>query len=313
MLNTQYRIFNDGFAIWFSGNSQCFEFDVHINEWIAAKSNFIDIGIRIFNTYDIKNGYIFIPFKLSSSSVVDVAHTLSDEKITRGVFNTACKITIPIDKPIFKIEYNNRIENIIPLDLLKPVTNTIEDGTLIQLSFNDVISRLDTSETYIRFRIPHESLNKRFISPKHNYKSIFESPIITDKINYTIQINESRTLPSRIKYFFADNSQHINKVRVLLSASQEYDIDDSTCYKVRHLEEDLYKNYVPSVFKCDNAITYHWVIENMTHYNFFIKLEIKKLLYKSLLLYSILIILLSFVGNILWKLLTMLPYLNWLQ
>ena len=86
MSNIQHRVFNDGFAIWFDGTSQSFEFDVHINEWINEKSNFIDIGLRIYNTNQISKGYIYVPFSLSNNDIVDLSHHLSSEKIARGLF-----------------------------------------------------------------------------------------------------------------------------------------------------------------------------------------------------------------------------------
>lgn len=312
MKNTQYHIFNDGFAIWFTGNSQSFKFDVHINEWITFKSNYIDIGIRIYNTTNIENGYIFIPFIFLKNDLEDKASALKDKAIACGVFNTTCEIIHPTNKALARIEYNNRIEEIIPLILLDPTLQEIENGTLIQLSFNDVITLLDVPETYIRFRIPHNSLNKHCHLSKSNYKTIIESPIITDKLCYTVKINEARSLPSDISYSL-NKYQKINKIIFSLFASTKYEIDDSNCYKIRHLEEHLYKSYIPKGFNCNDAIAYQWLTENKKHYNFFIKIEVKKLSYTSILLYLSLVILLSFLGNILWGLFTLLPFLSWLK
>lgn len=235
MKNTQYHIFNDGFAVWFTGSLQKFE-------------------------------------------------SLSDKEIACGVFNTACRVIALTDKPLIRIE----------------------------LSFDDAITLLDVPETYIRFRIPHNSLNKHCNLSNSNYKTIFESPIITDKLRYTIKMNELRSLPP-ILASYINEYQKINKVIFSLFAGQKYEIDDSNCYKIRHLEEDLYKNYVPKNFNSPDAIAYQWLSDNKKHYNFFIKIEIKKLSYISILLYISLVILLSFLGNILWNLFTQIPFLSWLQ
>ena len=310
MLNSQYCVFNDGFAIWFDGNSHI---DIHINEWIHKKSNYIDLGTRIYNTNNIHNGHIFIPFKLSLNEIKDLSEHFKVEETARGIFNTSCKITIPANNPIIKIEYNNRIENIIPFAMLNPQISDIDDGVLIQLSFDGVIPQLDTQETYLRFRIPHKSLNEHINSLKHNYKTVIESPIISDKIYYTMRINELRSLPSTLRFPLNDYQQ-IQKIILTLSVNHEYAIDDANCYKIRKLEYDLFHKYVPSFFDCNDTISYQWIDDRHNkHYNFFVKLETKKILYKSILLYALLVILLSFLGNFLWKLLTMIPFLKWLQ
>ena len=313
MSNIQHRVFNDGFAIWFDGTSQSFEFDVHINEWINEKSNFIDIGLRIYNTNQISKGYIYVPFSLSNNDIVDLSHHLSSEKIARGLFNTACAINVPIDSSLIQLSYNNRTEDIIPLKLLSPQINSLDNKTLIQLSFDTVHPKLCNQETYLRFRFPHKSMNQCFVLSKHDYKIIFESPIIKDKINHTLKINEFRSLPDDIRHTLTKTTQKINKTILTVSATQEYIIDDSTCYKIRHLENDLFLDYVPSIFSCDNAIIYQWITSNKKRYNFNTKIEIQKISRESMLMYAGMIIFLSFIGNILWKLLTFIPCFNWLQ
>lgn len=308
MSNTKHCVFNDGFALWFTGNAQSFEFDVHINEWINGESNFIDFGIRIYNTSMVSNGFLYIPFNLLLADISDLSPHLSDENVARGIFNAACKIVTDTNNPLIIIEYNNRAENIIPLRLLYPKIEKVTGGVLLQLSFADVIPTLNTEETYIRFRFPHKSLDNSFSRLKHDYKVIFESPIITDKVSYTIKVNELRSLPSEVRCLFKESSQKINKIILTLSADQEYIIEDSNCYKIRHIEENLYTNYVPKLFKCNSALAYQWIVSDKNHYNFFVRIETKKILYTSLIMYAIIVILLSLLGNLIWELLTRIPH-----
>lgn len=50
-------------------------------------------------------------------------------------------------------------------------------------------------------------------------------------------------------------------------------MNDSNCYRIRRLEEELYCDYAPDGYNCSDAITYQWVEErdkNMkAHYNFY--------------------------------------------
>ena len=40
--------------------------------------------------------------------------------------------------------------------------------------------------------------------------------------------------------------------------NEDYDINDEGCYRIRHLEEELYRNYIPKKYKTDDVISYQW-------------------------------------------------------
>lgn len=317
MSNIKHRAFNSDFGIWFDGKSNLFNYDIHINEWINSTSNFIDIGIRIYNTDKISNGYIYIPFTLPpEAQIKDLSKYFEDEKICRGIFNSSCTTQTRYEYSIIEIKYNNRIEDVIPLELLSPTINSHYNGTLLHLFFKKVIHKLHNYETYIRFRIPYVPLNECFTLHKYDYNIIFESPIIKEKINHTIKINEQRSLPDSIRLSINNTLQHINKVIITVSAPQEYLIDDSSCYKVRNLEKDLYSEYVPLNFKCENAITYQWLQENKgnkKYFNFHVKIETQELSKVSLFIYAIMAIILSILGSFLWELVSLLPFFDFLH
>lgn len=310
----QHQFSTDGFAIWLTGNNNEHDFDVHINEWIIPKDkNYIDIGIRLYDITQINSCSIFIPYLVSNNDITDLGYTLSNEKIARGIFNANCSIKTSSTSSIIEINYNERNENIICLNAISPIIQSINNGTLINLPFTPILPMLTSNEAYIRFRIPHKTLDAFFQLKHHSYKFQFESPIATERYNYVIKINEVRSLPLEIRSMFHESNQNLKKVIVTLSANENYIVDDSTCYKMRHLESDLYENYVPSNFSCEKVIVYQWLVSNKKHYNFNIKIDYSNIMWDSLLIYALLLTLFSFMGNFLWKLLTLIPCLEWLK
>lgn len=303
----------DGFAIWLSGSLSKFDYDIHINEWLLPQSNsYIDIGIRLYNTKNLSDCYIYVPYIFTLNELNDLSLTLANENIARGIFNANCSIKSSSNSPIIEIEYNGRKENIISLSSTSLNIENIGQGTLLTIPITPVIHRLVHDESYLRFRLPHKTLDVFFHTKKHNYKFQFESPVITERYNYVIKLNEVRSLPFEIRNIFTKAQQNINKVITTLSVNEQYIVDDSFCYKVRHLEEDLYANYVPDVFSCSNVIVYQWYIKDKSHYNFNIKIDYSHIMWRSFFLYAFLFILFTFLGNILWKLLSLIPYLSWL-
>jgi hypothetical protein len=77
------------------------------------------------------------------------------------------------------------------------------------------------------------------------------------------------------------HDQRIRKALVTISLGEEYDMNDSSCYRIRRLEAELNRNYAPEGYDCSDAITYQWVEErdaNMkAHFNFYFSMEHNKI------------------------------------
>lgn len=313
MLKVQQKFSSDSFAIWLLGSEDEYKFDIHINEWITPTGyNYIDFGIRIYS-HDVSICNFFVPYQIELDEIEDLSDKLANETIARGIFNTDCTIKLNSNSPIIEIAYNERYENIIKLSSLSPRLTTQSEGTLISFYFNAVNNLLTTNELYIRFRLPHKTLDSLFSTKRHDYRFTFESPIITDRFNYLIRLNDLRVLPFEIRTQFSQSSQHLDRVIATLSANEQYVIEDLDCYKIRYLETNLYQNYVPNNFSCENVISYQWVKSKRNSYIINTKLDSYRIMWTSLSLYALLVILFTIIGNILWKLLTLLPWLSWLS
>lgn len=296
----QKKFFNDSFAIWILGNKN--RSDVHINEWlIPADENYIDFGIRIYEVNQVDVLGLFVPYILMENEIEDLWDKMCNEKIARGVLNALCSISQNSNSGIIDIEYKNKKENIIKLSLLNIKIENIDAGTIILFDFSEVKSKINRDEVYIRFRIPHKSLPRLIDVEEPDFESFFESPVIKYQYNCVFKLNEVRELPWEVRNISNISNQNIDKVVITISVSGKYDIDDNKCYKVRQLEGELYQDYVPKNFDCNNVISYSWRDELRKHYNFNFKISREFISKNGLLKYAVIVIVLSAIGSALWS------------
>ena len=71
-------------------------------------------------------------------------------------------------------------------------------------------------------------------------KELISSPTVTQKYGYSIRINEARLLPKEINKIEVLHQQRIRKALITISIDEEYELNDSNCYRIRRMEEDLY-------------------------------------------------------------------------
>ena len=131
-------------------------------------------------------------------------------------------------------------------------------------------------------------------------KELISSPVVMQKYGYSIRINEARLLPTEINKIEVLHQQRIRKALVTISIDEEYELNDSNCYRIRRMEEDLYKDYAPHGYDCKDVITYQWVEErdkNMkAHYNFYFDIVHSKISQNSVLLYLMIVLITAVAG-----------------
>ena len=108
-------------------------------------------------------------------------------------------------------------------------------------------------------------------------------------------------MPEEITRIGMFHRQKLNKTAITISVDENYELNDGGCYRIRRLEENLYRNYLPKDYRCDDVITYQWVEErdhNMkAHYNFYFTMEHNKVSKLSMLAYLLLVFLISVIGG----------------
>jgi hypothetical protein len=64
--------------------------------------------------------------------------------------------------------------------------------------------------------------------------------MLSEKHGYSVRINEPRLLPEEITRVGSFHRQKLKKAVITITVSEEYDINDEGCYRIRHLEEELF-------------------------------------------------------------------------
>ena len=111
-------------------------------------------------------------------------------------------------------------------------------------------------------------------------------------------------LPPEINKIGAFHRQRLNKAVVSMAISEEYEVNDRNCYRVRRMEEELYTNFFPKGFELDDVIYYLWQEDREDNYqgrfNFYLHISRNKIGKASMFLYMLLLTLVGIFGNWLW-------------
>ena len=295
---------DDGWGIWIDGDDRS---TVYLNEWINPKDkSYVDIGVRIYGAKKANDLNIYVPFEITEHEIADLSVELSDDNILRGLFNTNGIVDADKNEYTSDLKYDGRTVSLINLskEILK--AKRIAEGTVITVALNKIQQHITSDEAYVIFRIPHRTLDEVF-TPQMNVrgsierlKELISSPVVMQKYGYSIRINEARLLPTEINKIEVLHQQRIRKALVTISIDEEYELNDSNCYRIRRMEEDLYKDYAPHGYDCSDVITYQWVEErdkNMkAHYNFYFDIVHSKISQNSVLLYLMIVLITAVAG-----------------
>ena len=301
---------DDGWALWIDGDDRS---TIYLNEWINPKGrSYVDISVRVYGAKGTKTVNFFVPFKIEKDEITDLSYMLADTSALRALFNTNGKVDSEKTRYTSELRYDKRTVSLVNLTDEFMEVKKVSYGTVITVDFEFIKKCITSDEAYMIFRIPHKTLDKVF-APSTDVRSMFDkinsliqSPIISEKYGYSIRINEARLLPSEINEIQVLHEQRIRKALVTISLDDEYEMNDSTCYRIRRLEAELNRGYAPDGYDCSNAITYQWVEErdsNMkAHYNFYFTMEHNEISKMSMLVYLFMVLLIGALGGAIYDL-----------
>ena len=304
------RFADDGWALWIDGDDRS---TIYLNEWINPKGrSYVDISVRVYGAKEAKTVNFFVPFEIEENEITDLSYMLADTSALRALFNTNGKVDSEKTKYTSELRYDNRTVSLINLTNEFTEVKKVSYGTVITVDFEFIKTFITSDEAYLIFRIPHKTLDKIFApiidvgSMFDRINSLIQSPIISEKYGYSIRINEARLLPPEINEIEVLHEQRIRKALVTISLGDEYEMNDSTCYRIRRLEADLHRNYAPFDYDCSDAITYQWVEErdsNMkAHYNFYFTMEHNEISKTSMMIYLFVVFFCGASGSALYDL-----------
>lgn len=302
------RFADDGWAIWVDGDDTS---TVYLNDWLSPKGDsFIDIAVRIRGVRETKALNIYFPFEIKAEELTDVSLKLKDERLLRAIFSSMCVIDYKKNECTSEIAYNGKTVDIVHISTLESSFNTVSKGTLLKTSFERLLPCLDNDEAYFLFRVPHKTIDK-VLNPGADVKKtvnrmrdLIMSPILSERFGYSVRINEARLLPKEINAIGAFHRQKLKKAVVTISIADGYELNDAGCYKIRRLEDELYKEYLPERYIAEDVITYQWQQSREESYkgnfNFYFNISRDSLSHASMLLYTIILVIINAAGGMLW-------------
>ena len=305
MPKKQRKFADDGWAVWIDGDDTS---TVYINDWLNPKGrSYVDIAVRIRGVKVSKFLHVYVPFKVSRSEVEDVSLLFQDTKILQATFSAACIIDYMKNEYTSEVAYNGKTVDIVHISTTDYRVSSLSDGTLIDVDLEALRPFLDNDEAYFIWRMPHKSLDEIFRPRVDVRKSmgklrdLITTPVVSEKYGYSIRINESRLLPEEITRIGAFHRQKLKKAVILLSIDENYELNDNGCYRIRRLEENLYIEYLPKNYKCDDVITYQWhqtrEYNLQGHFNFYYNIMRNSVSKGSMFLYMVLLLVIGVFGD----------------
>ncbi len=307
MPKKQRKFADDGWAVWVDGDDSS---TVYIHDWMNPKGkSFIDLAIRIRGAKVSKALSVYIPFVITREEIEDVSLLFESTKILQATFSAACIVDYKKNAHTSEIAYNGKTIDIVHISTLDYQVEQLTDGTLIRINLTTLQPFLDNDEIYFVWRMPHKSLDEIFM-PRLNVGSMMDrlrdlitTPVVSEKYGYSIRINESRLLPEAITRIGAFHRQKLKKAVITISVNENYELNDGGCYRIRHLEENLYQEFLPKGYQCEDVIVYHWFQRREDNlrgqFNFYYSITKDSVSRASMFLYLVLLMVISIIGNML--------------
>ena len=305
MPKKQRKFADDGWAVWIDGEDTS---TVHINDWLNPKGkSYVDIAVRIRGVKVSRSLSVYVPFVVSHSEIDDVSLLFRDTKILHAIFSAACIVDFKKNEHTSEIAYNGKTVDIVHISTLEYKETNMADGTLISIDLEKLQPFIDNDEAYFIWRMPHKSLDEIFRphidmgNALDRLRDLITTPVISEKYGYSIRINESRLLPEAITRIGAFHRQKLKKAVITLSVAESYELNDAGCYRIRRLEENLFKEYVPADYPCEDVITYQWNQDReydlQGHFNFYYNIVQNSISSSSMFLYMVLLLAIGVFGD----------------
>ena len=307
MPKKQRKFADDGWAIWVDGEDVS---TVYINDWLNPKGkSYVDFAVRIRGVKASKTLNVYVPFVVLKEEIEDISLLFKDKNILQATFSASCIVEYKKNECTSEIAYNGRTIDVVHISSFDYDVTSLSEGTHIKIDLEKLNAYLDNDEAYFIWRMPHKTLNEIFAprsdvgSKMERLRDLITTPVISEKYGYSVRINEARLLPDEITKIGSFHRQKLKKAVVTLSINDSYELNDASCYRIRRLEENLYKEFLPKGYKCEDVISYQWNQNRdynlKGHFNFYYNVSKNSVSRLSMVLYLILLTVIGVVGNLL--------------
>ena len=306
MSKNHRKFADDGWAVWIDGDDTS---TIHINDWLNPRGkSYVDIAIHIRGIKASKWLNVYVPFSVMKEEIEDVSLTFDDTKILQAIFSAACIVDYKKNPHTSEIAYNGKTVDVVHISTMNFTAEPLSEGTRICVDLQELQPFLDNDEAYFIWRMPHKSLDEIFRSHvdvrnvMERLRDLITSPVVSEKYGYSIRINESRLLPEEITRIGMFHRQRLKKAAITISVDENYELNDTGCYRIRRLEKNLYRLYLPADYQTEDIITYQWNQNREDNFqgqfNFYFSITRDSISKGSMLLYMILLLSIGVIGDV---------------
>lgn len=295
-------------AIWYTplqpNQDNLSDIELHFNFWkIPNGSNqhhkFLDIGLKINDTSNVKSLNIYFPTKIIPQDFIDiVSKFISKPDLVSAIFNENYKVVAEGTSKSYEIQ---NINNEFVFTIYKTTTNDLdfsdfESGTIISIN---VLRQTKTS--YYRFRVKGSFIDSlSTISKPTNsvLQSAFsEIEMIDFRVNEIRDLNQDLLEKIRTEVLCKISKQHFF---FICSNNEEVIGNHQPFISCRNLENYRWNNYVdlPNI---DSSIylAYHWKETNRESLSTLIKTKYEKNSWKTIGKYIVIGIIFAILSGLL--------------
>ena len=305
MAKEQKKFADDGWAVWVDGENLS---TVYINDWMNPKGkSYVDLAVRIRGVKASKALHIYVPFNVAANEIEDISLLFENRKNVHAVFSAACIVDYKKNEHTSEIAYNGKTVDIVHVSTFEHEAIPVSEGTLININLAELQPFIDNDEAYFIWRMPHKSLDEIFKphvnvgSTLQRFVDLFTTPVITEKYGYSIRVNESRFLPDEITKIGGFHRQKLEKTIISVSIDESYELNDAGCFRIRRLEGELYREYLPADYNFEDNIVYQWKQNNECdlhgQFNFYYSIAKNSVSKGSMILYLVLLPSIDIFGN----------------
>ena len=307
MSKTERKFADDGWAVWIDGDDVS---TIYLNNWMNPMGkSYVDVTVHIHGVKESKALSVYVPFDVSKDEIDDVSLHFGDTKILQATFSAVCLVDYKKNAHTSEIAYNAKTVDIVHISTLDYQVEKLPIGALIRIDLEALQPFLDNDEAHFVWRMPHKTLDEIFEhrvnvgNALQRLRDLISTPVVSEKYSYSIRINESRLLPEEITRIGAFHRQKLKKAVITIAVNGSYELNDGGCYRIRRLEENLYREFLPENYPCENVITYHWVQSRQDNlrgqFNFYYNIFKNSVSRGSMSVYLVMLLIIGVVGNLL--------------
>lgn len=296
-----------------SDNSDLME--IHINLWnVRTKDGgdfyAIDFGLKYHKDVDAIK--LVLPFEAEQDDFTDLAHVLTNNKsLLCTVFNADMSISSEQSDSIHDVENQDSNEKMAIYELSarniewKPFD---KDSNSTELTIKPLYDKnhLKMDKVYVRFRIKLHHLNM-FAHTRKLSNDLIQSAFSSTRL-FDIRLNDKREIDKKLIegiMFDKYTMVKIEKMHFFYMADAEETLENGSNIPLgtRMLEKERWNPYLGDREMNDEYLAYHWKLKKQNTnpyptFSVFFKTNYTSYDVRRIFKYSIIVILLSFLGSL---------------